>query len=121
MHTKLGVRAIICDDRGIIMVEHNEGDREKFFIFPGGGIKQNESIFEAAQREAKEETNLDVVANKLVYVRETKMGDDRGIEFYVLCLNAGGEMKLGHDPEKSQQVLEDIVVLLADGLNNRQD
>ena len=121
MPTKLGVRAIIYDDQGIVMVEHNEGDRGKFLIFPGGGIEENESIFEAAQREAKEETNLDVVANKLVYIRETKAGDARGIEFYVLCSTIGGKIKLGHDPEKDRQVLEDVLVLAVDDLNNRQD
>lgn len=121
MNTKLGVRAIIFDDRGIVMVEHNEENRGRFLIFPGGGIEQNESIFEATQREVKEETGLDVVANKFAYIRETKMGDARGIEFYVLCSSAGGEMKLGHDPEKSQQVLEAVMLLSADDLNNRQD
>lgn len=121
MNTKLGVRAIILDDKGIVMVEHNEEKRGSFLIFPGGGIEQNESILEAVQREVKEETNLDVVANKFAYIRETKIGDDRGIEFYVLCSRTGGEMKLGYDPEKLHQVLESVVLMSADDLNSRQN
>ncbi len=118
----LGVRAIIKKNDSFIVVEHNEEKHGKFFIFPGGGIENGETIFEATQREVLEETNLNVRANKIVYIRETRLGKDTGIEFYVLCEFIDGEMKLGSDPELSdnKQVLTKLKALSIDELNNEK-
>lgn len=101
--TQVGVRAIIKRENRIVFVEHREKNHGVFYLFPGGGIESGESIFEAAEREVAEETNLKVKAQKIMYVRETKYKDSTGIEFYVLCEWIGGELKLGHDPEENKQ------------------
>lgn len=96
---KLGVRALIKTNKGLIMVEHNEKINGNILIFPGGGIESGESIFEAAERETKEETNLIVKAEKIIYIREILHGDISGIEFYVSCSLVSGDLILGTDPE----------------------
>ena len=80
-YINLGVRALIKTDNGLIMVEHKEKKNGEILIFPGGGMEPGENIFQAVEREVKEETNLIVRAEKIIYLRETIYGNDSGIEF----------------------------------------
>ena len=110
MTTKVGVRGIIVIDNAVVMVRHNEND-DSFYLFPGGGVEANESIFDAVKREVAEEVSLDVDPEKIVYIRETKINNDFGLEIYVLCKFKAGKLKLGFDPEKSSQVLTGVDIL----------
>lgn len=103
---KIGVRAIIVQDDKILMVKHLEQEKE-FYIFPGGGLEKNESIFKAVEREVSEETNIKVKPEKLIYFREFVETKSYGAEFYILCSLVNGEDKisLGADPEKNEPVL----------------
>lgn len=105
-NVKLGVRAVIIQDNKILMVKHLENNQE-FYIFPGGGLEKNESIFGTAEREVKEETNVQVKAEKLIYYRKFVGPESYGAEFYILCslVNKTDEISLGIDPEKSEPVL----------------
>jgi len=106
----LGVRALIKTDKGLIMVEHNEKKNGKILIFPGGGMESGENIFQAVEREVKEETNLIVKSEKIIYIRETFYNSDSGIEFYVVCSLASGNLLLGIDPEleSNKQILQAV-------------
>ncbi|MCX6155157.1 MAG: NUDIX domain-containing protein [Candidatus Kapabacteria bacterium] len=108
MSKKLGVRAVIINDSQLIMVEHVEKGHGAFYIFPGGGLEDQESIFDATVREVAEETNLVVIPEAIIYIRETRMGENMGVEFYVKCRLESGELNLGHDPEKDSQVLKSV-------------
>ncbi len=103
----IGVRAIIKDGDSVIMVSHKEKAHGHFLLFPGGGVEKGESIFQAVEREVREETHLFVEAKKILYLREVTYKGGFGIEIYVLCALVDGELKLGHDPEhaKNNQVL----------------
>lgn len=52
----------------------------KYFVFPGGGVKKNESIKSALIREIKEEFNIDVKIEKLLF----KIKNRGRLEFYFL-------------------------------------
>lgn len=58
----------------------------------------------------KEETGLDVVAERLAYVREMVAGTNHGMEFYVVCTVQGGVLALGTDPEHKDgnMILKDV-------------
>jgi 8-oxo-dGTP diphosphatase len=106
----LGVRALIKTDKGLIMVEHNEEKNGEILIFPGGGMESGENIFKAIEREVKEETNLIVKSEKIIYIRETFYNGDSGIEFYIICSLIGGNLLLGVDPEleDNKQILQGV-------------
>ena len=109
-HINIGVRALIRTSNGLIMVEHKEKKNGEILIFPGGGMEPGENIFQAVKREVKEETNLIVRPEKIMYLRETVYGNDSGIEFYVSCSLIDGKMVLGNDPEldENEQVLQAV-------------
>ncbi|MFI5201038.1 MAG: NUDIX hydrolase [Candidatus Kapaibacterium sp.] len=66
-------RAIVLNDREeILLIKHsdivsanpNEPDRLTYWVAPGGGVEENETYEDAAIRELKEETGVDVEALK---------------------------------------------------------
>ena len=56
-----GVRVVITNEEKnkILMVRQHHEDRDIWMV-PGGGIEEGENSIEAAVREAKEETGLDI-------------------------------------------------------------
>ena len=65
----------------------------------GGGIEPGESIVEAALREAKEETNYDIVLGPQLWVRDVH---DEHREYAYLVTEFSGELALG-GPELARQ------------------
>ncbi len=53
----LGVRVILECDQGIVLVRHTYLPG---WHFPGGGVDAGETVFEAAVREVREETGIEV-------------------------------------------------------------
>lgn len=66
-----------------------------YFVFPGGGKENNETVEEAVAREAFEESSLVVKAEKLLY----KLTDENSEHYFFLCSYVSGEPKLGNGNE----------------------
>jgi 8-oxo-dGTP diphosphatase len=62
MSDQLGKRAsaLIIKDSKILLI-HRKKEGEEFWVFPGGGVEDGETLEAALVREVKEETNLDVL------------------------------------------------------------
>lgn len=105
-----GVRIVIPDDQGrILMVkQHHEG--KDIWMVPGGGIDEGENSEQAAIREVREETGLDVKIKRLLWHVE-EVSEARGQRFvnFFLAEIAGGKLGLGADPEfdEAHQVLRE--------------
>jgi 8-oxo-dGTP diphosphatase len=90
-------RVIIIQDNQIALLErHKQG--EHYFVFPGGGIDPGETLEQAAVREAREETGLDVVLDRLV-AEVTFRGSP---QYFYLAHPVGGVIGSGDGPEMSQ-------------------
>lgn len=106
-----GVRVIVLDDEGrMLLVKQNHKEREVWMI-PGGGIEEGENAVEAAVREIKEETNLDI--DGCIMLRHIEEVSERGQRFVNIFMAKAADtalMRLGSDPEfsGSEQVLSDI-------------
>jgi len=62
-------RAIIIEDgKLLVMFRNKEGS--KYYTLVGGRVNNDESLEAAVTREVKEETGLDVIDGKLVYIEE---------------------------------------------------
>jgi 8-oxo-dGTP diphosphatase len=54
-------------DRILMIHRHRNG--EEYYIMPGGGVEDGETLTEAAYREADEETGLEIVLGELLWKR----------------------------------------------------
>ena len=105
-----GVRVIVFDeDNRILMVKQEHPERTVWMV-PGGGIEEGENSAQAAVREVREETGLEVEILGLIWhVEEVSERGQRFVNFFRAVLR-GGKPALGHDPElsESEQVLADL-------------
>jgi 8-oxo-dGTP pyrophosphatase MutT (NUDIX family) len=60
------VDVLIVDGNKFLLVQEGKPGREGLFNLPGGHVEAHETLFEAAVREAKEETGYDVELTGLV-------------------------------------------------------
>lgn len=75
----------------------------RYWNFPGGGLENDESALQGAERELREETGLIVSAERVVYVQEVvhrltpedmRERPIRQIELYVLARNIQGHIEI---------------------------
>ena len=97
-HPRIRVSVIVIEEGKILLVCHEKEGRT-YWVLPGGGVDFGETLEEAAVRELKEETNLDITVDKLVFVDDF-IPEDRHrhvVDVYFTAKVVGGELKLGPD------------------------
>ena len=71
----VAAKGVIVDDGGHILIvreasTYDEGTGEGRYHLPGGRLNLGESYIDGLRREIKEETNLDIVPGRPIYVGE---------------------------------------------------
>ena len=87
-------RAIIIRDDALVSM-YREFDDRVFYVFPGGGMEDNETEEECVIREVYEEFGITAKPNKKVYVYE----NEKSIEYFYLCDWISGEFGTGQGEE----------------------
>lgn len=75
---KAAASAAILRGNEVLLVERGKGARAGTWSFPGGHIEPGETAADAARREVREETGLDVDLVELVGVRDVVVRDREG-------------------------------------------
>jgi 8-oxo-dGTP pyrophosphatase MutT (NUDIX family) len=86
--------AVIIKD-GMILLIHRLRDGEEYFVLPGGGVEEGESIEEATIREVKEETSFDAKINKKLWEFSNEYNGNIKMHYFYLVTDFSGELKLG--------------------------
>ncbi len=87
--------AVIVNDGKVLLIHRISHGRE-YYVFPGGGVENKETVKQAVLREVQEETSLEVKIEKLLYHH---VYDDNTEQFFYLCLPVSGEPELGDGNE----------------------
>lgn len=119
---KVRVRScgILIENNKILLVKHNHiGPKDFFWIPPGGGVEFSSTLENTMIREFKEETNLDVIIDQLLFTTEHIDNNFHAIEFFFSVKKIGGNEKLGIDPELSpdKQILSELKWMSLDDIH----
>ena len=90
---------IVNEKEEILLVQHRKANRY-YWVLPGGRIEYGEDFATCAVRELKEETNLDIKFEKVIFLSEA-IAPDRSrhiINIYATGKVLGGELLLGNEP-----------------------
>jgi 8-oxo-dGTP pyrophosphatase MutT (NUDIX family) len=79
---------------GKILVMFRRKNGKEYYVTPGGGVENGESVEEAVVREVKEETTIDVSVDILLYHH---IYDDDTEQYFYLCNYLSGTPKLSPD------------------------
>jgi ADP-ribose pyrophosphatase YjhB (NUDIX family) len=95
---RIRVGVILVRDGRILLVQHRK-DGRKYWLIPGGGVRYGEGLGQAAKRELKEETNLDIALGPLALVCETLAPDGSRHILHLIFLGeiAGGDLRVGSE------------------------
>lgn len=98
--TRIRAAAIIIRD-GKILLMHRIKRKREYFVIPGGGVETGETWEETLIREVKEETSMDVVDYKLLFMANAAPG--RKKDPYFVC-SVSGEAVLGGEEREFNSV-----------------
>ena len=95
----LTVDVIIKDDDNIVIVQRLNNPYKDYWALPGGFVEYGEKVEDAAVREAKEETGLDIELVNLVGVYSEANRDPRGhtVSITYTARIVGGKLKSDSD------------------------
>ena len=86
-------------DGNIVLIERKFDPFKGRLAIPGGGVEIGETVEQAAIREAREETGLDIKLNRLIGVYSDPKRDPRGhcVSIVFHASPIGGELKADTD------------------------
>ena len=95
----VGVGALVMEDDKVLLVKRQTEPGKGLWSIPGGLVELGETILEAAKREVKEETSLDIEIRELIGVFDSMTYDDAGrLRFHYVLIDylarpKGGSLK----------------------------
>ncbi|MGV8169595.1 MAG: NUDIX hydrolase [Candidatus Nanoarchaeia archaeon] len=97
--------AILVEHEGkFLLGKRNKENAKDFWIIPGGGVEFGEKIEDAAVREIKEETNLDVEITRFIGFNEVinVPGKYHSVIFFFLAKPVHTEISASEDISKAE-------------------
>lgn len=95
---RVGSAVVVENGNGeILLAKSNKEPMKGVWVLPGGGIKFGESAKDAAIREIKEETGLDIEVSDFITMFELIRKNDHRLIFYHKAKLKGGNMRPSSD------------------------
>ncbi len=95
MKKRVSVRAVIIENDQVIAMfrkkKQEDGTHKEYYVIPGGGLEENETIEECVKREIQEEFNIEVEVKEQLGVVE----DAKNIGYIFKCSIISGTPILG--------------------------
>ncbi len=105
-HPCVAVGAIVFKGNSVLLVRRGQAPSEDLWAIPGGKVKLGESLQQAAEREIKEETGVEIHAGEPVYTFDHVARDANGrIRFHYVIVDLVADYMSG-DPRPGDDALE---------------
>lgn len=101
---RISAGAIIVHNNKILLTRNSDTPGKTYLVAPGGGVNSEEGFSQAAVREVKEETGVEVVPTKILCVEDLYWRNYRIIKFWFLCQMVGGQL------ERTQGAIDEQIV-----------
>lgn len=101
--------AIVQDDQLLLIRHRVHNTGKSYWLFPGGGIEENETEEECVEREMWEETNLRVSATYLLLEEPSDPDGAYKRRKTFLCSMLSGTAAPGYEPEEDAAAAYGIV------------
>jgi 8-oxo-dGTP diphosphatase len=104
----VGVGSIIIRDNRVLLVKRVHPPIQGQWSIPGGVLEVGEFLREAARREVREETGLEVEPGELLGVFDRILRDpEKRVQYHYvlidfLCHQVGGELRAASDAEEAR-------------------
>ena len=108
---RVRVAGLLIEDGKLLLIKlHSPVSNSDIWTAPGGGVEFGETMEKALTREFQEETGLRIRVAELLHINELIELPYHAIEFFFKVTKESGHLKLGSDPEHSQdeQILEEV-------------
>ena len=105
MRTNVRVSALVVNENKILLI-HRFKNGDEYWVIPGGGVEDKESLEEALKREVREETSLDLVSFELLGSNK----HEGHLHYFYKCELAPGKPNIG-GPELENSSKENIYIL----------
>ncbi|MDE0370054.1 MAG: NUDIX domain-containing protein [bacterium] len=90
----VGVGVVVIEQGRMLLVERGRGILAGSWAIPGGKVRYGERLTDAAVREVREETGLDVALGEVVWAGES-LGDSDPPEHHFVLVDFTGKVKGG--------------------------
>ena len=82
MKHRISAGALVFHNDQILLVNHVREGKYDFWVAPGGGVEEAESLADAAVREVREESGLDIAVSRIAYIEELIQPSQRECKFW---------------------------------------
>jgi 8-oxo-dGTP diphosphatase len=103
---RISAGALVQDKGRLLMVRHVKPGAYDFWVAPGGGVIGDESLEDAARREAREETGIEVESLRLAYIEELTQPDQRHCKFWFHARALGGRLSCDSPQARDEHIAE---------------
>lgn len=97
----VGVGVVIVRDGKILLIKRRNEPGKGLWAVPGGKVEYGETLRDAAVREVKEETGLDIVVGPLIWSGESISAHGHLVLIDFLGSVLGGELAASDDAEQA--------------------
>jgi 8-oxo-dGTP diphosphatase len=94
---RVSAGAIVIRDGRVVLVRYRDSSGNTYLVGPGGGILSDEGINQAAIREVREETGLEVRPYRILFVEDLFSRHHRVVKIWLLCELIGGHLHYTQD------------------------
>jgi len=106
MHHRISAGAIVESNDCLLLVRHQRPGKYDFWVCPGGGVLDEEPLAQAAEREVREESGLEIRVSSLLYVEELINPECRHVKFWFAAKFLAGAISTTHPEAVTEHIVE---------------